>query len=595
MRNLVHADLEHGRMTIRRIARTCFISALLFAYACTSGNPGAQGSVPAHADAHLVLTNAAIYTVDDRRSWAEAVAIRGERIVYVGDAAGAHAFTSAATRVVDLGGRMLLPGFQDAHVHPVSAGVAHVQCPLHGLDTPDALVAKVARCAAEDPGLAWIIGRGWSLSTFPPDGRPDKRLLDAVVADRPVALKSVDGHSLWVNSKALEAAGIGALTPDPPRGVIDRIPGTREPSGSVQEDFEIVLDHAPPVSDAIRLAGLRHSVAYLNGLGITAIQDANVKLAAGDEYTSFAAYRALDDAGALSLRVRAAMWWEPARGIDEQIGELVAARSGHTRGNVAAEAVKIMQDGVLEAGTAALLEPYLDRDDGFAGILNVDPESLAEIVTRLDAEGFQIHYHAIGDRAIRVSLDAVAAARAANGSRDARHHISHVQLLHPQDLPRLAPLGVVATFQPLWAVTDAYITELTLPRIGAERGRYLYLHESVRRSGARVAFGSDWSVSSPDPLQGIETAVTRLEPNGATSTPLGEGEEMALADAIASYTREAAFVNFLDDRTGTIEVGKLADLVVLDRNLFELSADRISEARVVATLFGGRIVHGALD
>jgi hypothetical protein len=595
MRSLVHDDLGHALVMIPVIARTCFISAMLFAWGCTSGNPGAQDGVAEHANADLVLTHAAVYTVDAQRSWAEAVAIRGDRIVYVGDAAGATAFKGSTTRVVDLAGRMLLPGFHDAHVHPVSAGVAQVQCPLYGLDSPAALVEKVARCAADGPELAWIIGRGWSLSTFPPDGRPDKRLLDAVVPDRPVALKSVDGHSLWVNSKALTAAGITALTPDPPRGVIDRVAGSREPSGSVQEDFEIVLDHAPPVSDEIRLAGLRHSVAYLNGLGVTAIQDANVKLAAGDEYTSFAAYHALDAAGGLSLRVRAAMWWEPARGIDEQIGELVAARRDHTRGNVSAAAVKIMEDGVLEAGTAALLEPYLDRDDGFAGILNLDPESLAEIVTRLDAEGFQIHYHAIGDRAIRVSLDAVAAARAQNGPRDARHHVSHVQLFHPDDVARLAPLGVVATFQPLWAVTDAYITELTLPRIGAARGRYLYLHESVRRSGARVAFGSDWSVSSPDPLLGIETAVTRLDPRGATRVPLGEGEQMTLADAIASYTREAAYVNFLDDRTGSIEVGKLADLVVLDRNLFRLPAEQISDARVVATLFGGRVVHGALD
>ena len=569
--------------------------AVLLVCGCTSGATNAPGSAPARAAADLLLSNASVYTVDAQRSWAEAVAIRGEHIVYVGTSEGAAAFAGDATRIVDLGGRMLLPGFQDAHVHPVSGGVAQVQCPLFGITSVEALVAKVARCAEAGPELPWIIGRGWSLASFHPDGLPDKRLLDAVVADRPVVLKSVDGHSLWVNSKALAAAGITAHTPDPPRGRIDRVAGTREPSGSVQEDFEIVLDHAPPLSDEIRLAGLRHSVAYLNGLGITAIQDANVKLAAGDEYTSFAAYHALDDAGGLSLRVRAAMWWEPARGIDEQIEELVAARRQHTRGNVDASAVKIMEDGVLEVGTAALLDPYLDRDDGFTGILNVDPESLDGIVTRLDALGFQVHYHAIGDRASRVSLDAVAAARAANGPRDARHHISHAQLIHPLDLPRLAPLAVVATFQPIWAITDAYITELTIPRIGSERGRHLYLHESVRRSGARVAFGSDWSVSSPDPLLGIETAVTRLDPHGGTDVPLGEGEEMTLADAIESYTRQAAFVSFIEDRTGSIEVGKLADLVVLDRNLFELPPDRISDARVVATLFAGRVVHGALD
>jgi len=286
------------------------------------------------------------------------------------------------------------------------------------------------------------------------------------------------------------------------------------------------------------------------------------------------------------------MWWEASRGIEEQIADLVAARREHSRGHVSATAVKIMEDGVLEMGTAALLEPYAD---GSRGILNIEPGVLDEIVTRLDALGFQVHFHAIGDRAIRVSLDAIEAARRANGPRDARHHLSHIQLFDPADLPRLAALGAVANFQPGWAILDPIITELTVPRIGEERSSRLYPHESVRRSGARVAFGSDWSVSSPDPLLGIETAVTRLDPHGATREPLGRGEEMSLADAIASYTLHSAFVNFLDDESGSIEVGKVADLLVLDRNLFDIPPAEISEARVLATLFGGRVVHGSLD
>jgi hypothetical protein len=577
---------------------SCILAAVL---ACAGLACAGPADPPAAATADLILTNAAVYTVDGARSWAEAVAIGGGRIAYVGPAAGAMALAGDATRVVDLAGDMLLPGFQDAHVHPVDAGVAEAQCPLFDLESAEAVGQKVARCAQADPGTGWIVGSGWTVDLFVPSGIPDKKLLDAVAPDRPVALYSTDGHSLWVNSKALAIAGITAQTSDPPRGRIDRYPGGSEPAGGLQEEaMELVAKHLPPLTDAILAEGLRSAARTLNGFGITAIQDAMVRLDGADAYTGFGAYHTLDDADELPLRVVAAMYWDPEAEIDAQVARFEAARTAHTRGRVRATSIKIFQDGVLETGTAALLEPYLDAAPGFRGeLLNAQPR-LDEAATRLDALGFQLHFHAIGDAAIRSCLDAVEAARRANGSRDARHHVSHLELLDPADIPRFRSLGVVANFQPLWAYADAYITDLTLPRIGAARGRWLYPMGSFRAAGVPIAFGSDWSVSSPNPLLGIETAVTRQSAVGGAVVAGGVGEpflpqeRLTLADAIAAYTIAPAFVNFLERDTGSIEVGKLADLVVLDRNLFAIPAADISEVRVVATLLEGKLVHGAL-
>jgi predicted amidohydrolase YtcJ len=551
------------------------------------------GSIRA-TEADLVLTGGAVYTVDASRSWASAVAIAGERIVYVGTDVGARELVGPKTRVVPLGGRMLLPSFQDAHVHPVSAGVMSEQCGLFDLPTRHAILERVRECAAGDPDAEWIQGGGWVLDAFE-GGLADRRLLDAIEPDRPVVLEATDGHTLWVNSKALEIAGIDADTPDPPKGRIDRYAGSREPSGTLQEPsaMELVSSRAPEPTLSQKVAGLRSAQRLLASHGITAVQDATVKLDGNEAHRSFDAYHALDAAGELDLRVVAAMYWDPERPTDAQIERFVAAREAQTRGRVRATAIKIFQDGVLETQTAALLEPYVDRDD--RGPLMNTPERLDEAVTKLDELGFQVHFHAIGDRAIRTCLDAVEAAQRANGRRDARHHISHVQLLDPSDIPRFPKLGVVANFQPLWAYADAYVTDLTIPFIGEPRGSRMFPMQSFVRAGARLAFGSDWSVSSSNPLLGIETAVTRLGALGETTQAFLPDERISLADAIAAYTIGAAYVNFLDGETGSIEVGKIADLIVLDRNLFEVPASEISEVRVLTTLLSGRPTHGGLE
>jgi predicted amidohydrolase YtcJ len=538
--------------------------------------------------ADVALTGGRIYTVDADRSWAEAVAIKDGRIVFVGSSADAKDFIGNGTKVVDLRGRMVVPGFQDAHVHPISAGIEANACNLNGLEDVDAYIAAIKKYADAHPDEPWITGGGWSMAAFGPGALARRELIDAVVSDRPVFLYSQDGHTTWANSKALEIAGITNETPDPPDGRIDRDPKTGAAVGSLQEGASsLVAAKIPPVSDAQRADGLRYAVKYLNALGITAVQDASVN------EEDLGTYRNLDDGGELSLHVVGSIWWERDKGL-EQIEDIKRLRAEFTKGHIDARTVKIMQDGVMENYTAAMLEPYLVPDKT-KGIPMVEPEKLKEAVTKLDAEGFQVHFHAIGDAAIRQSLDAVEAARTANGDLGHRHHISHLELIDRADIPRFKALGVIANFQPLWAMNDDYVTELTIPFIGPERAQSLYPIASVAKSGGMLAFGSDWSVSSPNPFEQMETAVTRLEALGGTTEPLLPDEAISLAEALDAFTINAAYVNRLEKDAGSIEVGKRADLAVLDRNLFDTAPAELSDTRVLVTLFEGKAVHGKLE
>ena len=552
-------------------------------------------SISITQDAELLMLNGKVYTVNHEQSWAEAIAITDGRIIWVGNSEDANQWQGEGTRTIDLGGKMVLPGFQDIHIHPVHSGVSYQQCALFDAEGVELLQQRIKQCAESEPG-EWIRGGGWLVTNFAPSGLPDKKLLDEIVPDRPIALKSSDGHSMWVNSLALELAGINADTQDPAGGRIDRYPNSTEPSGSLQETSAMNLVHIvePELTQKELEAGLAYSRDHLHSLGITAVQDAMLKLTPGDAYFGLPAYLALEERGELNLHVINAMYWQNDISLDEQLQAFLKARDESTP-YIHNTAIKIWQDGVIETETAALLEPYLNRGDQFVGELLNEPAVLNEAVTALDAAGFQIHFHAIGDRAIRSAFDSIQAAREANGKHDNRHHISHIQLFSPEDIPRFAELDVVANFQPLWAIEDGYITDLTIPRIGEERGKFLYPIGSVQRTGARVAFGSDWYVTSANPLDGIEAAVTRLDPDGKTDEPLGENEEINLAQAIENYTLNSAYVNFLDVDTGSIEIGKLADIIVLDRNLFDVPASEINQVRVIATLFRGELVFGNLD
>jgi predicted amidohydrolase YtcJ len=543
----------------------------------------ALSAAPAPAD--LVLTNGAVYTVDGARSWAEAVAVSGGKVVFVGTGAAVKPWIGPKTRVVELAGKMVLPAFHDSHVHPISGGVEALECDLNGLATQDQILEAVRKYAAAHPEAKWIRGGGWELPLFP-NGNPSKALLDQVAPDRPVYLSAADGHSAWVNSKALSMAGVTKATPDPPHGRIERDPTTGEPSGALREDAADLVGRLLPPHSAKQLEeGLRRALRIANGFGLTSLQEADA--GEGD----LAAYAALDARGKLTARVNAAIHVDTDKGLAE-VPRLKALRDKYRGQRLRADAAKIYADGVLETRTAAVLEPYIGFGDD-RGKANLTPGAFQALATALDKEGFQIHIHAIGDRGIRDALDALESAEKTNGRRDARHHIAHLELIEPPDIPRFRRLGVIANFQPLWANGDRYITEMTEPTLGPERSRWLYPIASVVAAGGVTAFGSDWSVSSMNPLDGIEVAVTHREPSKGPGPAWLPQEQIALPEAIAGYTIRGAYLDFTEKETGSIEVGKAADLIVLDRNLFEIPASQIHEAKVLWTLLEGKEVYRA--
>jgi len=536
--------------------------------------------------ADLVLTGGRIATMDAARSFASALAVRDGRIVAVGSDRAVTPQIGPSTHVIDLRGRSVTPGFQDAHVHPVHGGLAKLRCELHDTRGREAYIAVIAEYARAHPDEAWIRGGGWYMDDFP-GGTPRREDLDSIVSDRPVFLTNRDGHGAWANSRALEIGGITADTADPADGRIERDPdGT--PTGTLHEGaMDLVGRFEPDDTPSDLEAALRLGQAYLHSLGITAWQDAIVRPESEER-----AYVALASRGELTARVIGAMWWERHRG-DEQIQEFVERRAATSIGRYQATSVKLMMDGVLENFTGAMIEPYGDGHGGTTdnrGLLQIDPEGLGRWVPQLDALGFQPHFHAIGDGAVRASLDAVAAARAANGPSDTRPHIAHIQVIHPADIARFHELDVAANAQPYWACHEGQMDDLTIPFLG-DRWRWQYPFRSLRAAGAVLAMGSDWSVSTPNPLLEMELAVERIADGSRGEKPAFlPDERIDLVDALAAFTAGSAWVNHLDDVTGTIDTGKFADLAILDRDLFDRGAGAIGEVRVLATFVEGESV-----
>ena len=543
-------------------------------------------SLTDHA-ADLVLTGGSVATMDAVRRWASAVAVRDGRILAVGSDREVEALAGPRTRRVDLAGRTLLPSFQDAHVHPSKDGVVLLRCSLYDVPrTVDAYVGAIASYAAEHKDAPWILGGGWYMEAFP-GGTPSRQDLDRAVPDRPAFLINRDWHGAWLNSRALALLGITRDTPDPDSGRIER-DAAGEPSGTLHEGaMEEARSRLPPTTVDEVADGIELAQAYLHRLGVTAWQDAWV------EKDFLSAYRRVAERGRLTARVTACHWWDRDRG-GEQIDELVDRRRWGAIDRLATNTVKIMQDGVAENYTAAMLEPYRDGHGGTTsnrGLSFVDPEALKGHVTRLDALGFQVHFHALGDRGVREALDAIEAARRANGPSDHRHHLAHLQAVDPADIPRFRALGAVANMQPYWACRDAQMVDLTLPFLPPERAALQYPFRSFLEAGVVLAGGSDWMVSTPDVLKEVEVAVARVSPEDRSAEPFLPEQALDLMDALAAFTIGTAYVNHLDDQTGTVEAGKLADLVVLDRDIFAPDAGPTGDARVVLTLIEGEAVH----
>lgn len=532
-----------------------------------------------------------MFLADAARSTAHAVAVTAGRISAVGH--DVSALIGPDTEVVDLDGGLLVPGFQDAHVHPVWGGLDMLRCDLSALATREEYLARIAEYAAEHPDDEWILGGGWQMSAFP-GGTPTAADLDSVLPDRPAFLPNRDGHGAWVNSRALALAGITRDTADPADGRIERDAGGA-PSGTLHEGAMGLVNRLLPVEVPERLVeALLQGQRHLHSYGVTAWQDAIVGTEYGDAGDPLPAYLTAAASGALTGRVVGSLWWDRSRGL-EQIDDIVARRDAGTVGRFRARSVKIMQDGVAENFTAAMLEPYCDghghpRED--SGISFVEPELLKEAATRLDALGFTLHFHAIGDRAVRECLDAVEAALVRNGPRGNRHHISHIQVVHPDDIPRFRALDVTANMQMLWATLEPQMVDLTIPFLGEQRSTWQYPFGDLLRSGATLAAGSDWSVSTPNPLAAIHVAVNRrsapTEWEGNYEAFLPE-QAIDLATALVAYTAGSARVNHLDD-TGTIAVGMRADLALLDRDPFEHPAQEIGLTEVRGTWVEGERV-----
>ena len=530
-----------------------------------------------------VFVNGALY--DGYRHHASgSVVVRGERILAAGP--GAEQAAGPGAQVVDLAGGLLLPGFTDAHVHPVQGGLERMHCDLSESTGRDDCVARIAAYAEANPDASWILGGGWHQPHFP-GGLPTAAELDTVTGDRPAFLVNSAHHDGWANTAALRLAGIDAETPDPPDGRIER-----DPLGALHEGaMDLVGRMVPDPTHDELVAALLEAQAYLHSFGITGWQDAIVGRYANMSDPG-AAYLDAASSGRLTARVNGALWWQRDRGA-EQIPELIERREALRAGRFRADSVKIMQDGVPENFTAAMIDPYFDAEGnltGNSGLSYVDPDALVEHVVALDAAGFQVHVHAIGDRASREALNAFQAARDNNGTDDRRHHIAHLQVIHPDDVPRFGELGVTANMQALWAVYEPQMVDLTIPFIGPERTGWQYPFAGLAASGAPLAAGSDWPVSSPDPLAAIHVAVNRRILDDEDYDAFLPEQALDLVTAMAAYTSGSAWVNH-EDEAGRIEPGALADLVVLDRDPFAGPADRIGAARVRSTHVGGEAVY----
>jgi predicted amidohydrolase YtcJ len=539
--------------------------------------------------ADLVFTGGPIRTMGPAGGETTGLAVGSGRITALGPSA--TELIGPRTEVVDLAGRLLLPGFQDAHIHAVFGGLELGQCDLTGTTDLQEYRRRVRAYAQAHPDAEWIIGGGWSMESFR-HGIPTAALLDDVVPDRPVFLFNRDHHGAWVNSAALHRARIDRDTPDPADGVINRDPDGN-PVGALQEGaVALVADLAPKATAADRLNGLLRAQKLLHSLGITAWQDA--MLGATNGYPDVSdAYLTAAGQGLLTADVVGALWWDRDRGA-EQIPELAEKRSRLTVGRLRCSTVKIMQDGVAENFTAAMTAPYRDSCGHVtpnSGLSFVNPDDLGGYVTELDALGFQTHFHALGDRAVREALDAIAAARAANGFRDTRPHLAHLQVVHPQDIPRFAELGATANLQALWAAHEPQMDDLTIPFLGGDLAQHQYPFGDLFRAGVRLAAGSDWPVSDPSPLAAIHTAVNRAN-HGSGAPAFRPGQELDLHTALAAYTSGSAYVNHRDD-SGILAVGRRADLVVLDRDPFAGPAEDIGAASVDLTFVEGVRVFSA--
>jgi len=535
----------------------------------------------------LIVFNGDIRSMDPLRPRVRALAIRDARILALGEDEEIRALAKGRTRRIDAGGRLVLPGFQDTHIHLQDSGTGFSSSvDLAGARDVPELQALLREFAGRRAADAWVRGVGWYSGIFGAHNL-DRDVLDAAVGDRPLFIYASDGHNAALNSKGCEAVGLDATTADPPNGQFVRDAAGR-PTGMLYEDaVDWVRSRMPKRADADYAAGVRYGQALCNRHGITGVLDALV----GERHMRV--YNALEAAGELTLRVRSTAKVFPGERLDQALERLDALRRGSRGPLVSMHSAKFFLDGVLENRTAVMLGEYSDSLGGNAKLM-FDPDELRRLFIAFDAARFQLHVHVIGDGAARIALDCIEAARAANGAWPSLHQLTHLQVLDPADIPRFRRLGVVASIQPLWARNEPSVTEVALPMIGPERGRWMYPWRSLLEAGAHIAVTSDWGVSTLNPFQIMQTAVTRQPGRVAPDFPVFIPEErIDVASVVRGYTVNAAAAAWRADETGSLAPGKLADLIVLDRDIFAVDPYELGGTEVLLTLLGGQEVYRA--
>ena len=533
-----------------------------------------SSAVPPADPVTLAIVNARVWTGDPRRPWADAVAVRGERIAAVGSSAEVRKLATAGTRVVDARGQMLLPGFHDAHVHFIDGGFRLASVQLRDARTPEEYIARVKAFAATQPKGAWITGGDWDHEQW--GGRlPERGWIDSVTPDNPVWINRLDGHMSLANGAALRAAGVTRATADVAGGTIVR-DASGEPTGILKDNASWLVDQkVPPPTEAQLDAALEAAMRYVAARGVTSVHN----MGTWEDLATFERARA---AGTMITRVYAvvplASW--------ERLRDSVAAR-GHGDAWVRIGGLKGFVDGSLGSHTAAFLEPFTDAPND-RGLLVNTPADLYAWTSGADRAGLQVIVHAIGDRAIRTQLDIFARVASEDGPRDRRFRIEHAQHIAPPDIPRFAALGVIASMQPYHAIDDGRWAEKV---IGPERIRTTYAFRSLRDAGARLAFGSDWFVAPPTPLVGIYAAVTRRTLDDRNPDGWVPEQKIGVEDALRAYTIGGAYASFEEKDKGSIERGKLADLTLVDRDITRIAPETIRDAQVVMTIVGGRVVY----
>jgi len=551
------------------------------------------GFAPSTMKATLIVENARVYTVNAKRPWAEAVAIGGDRILAVGTKQQIDAFRDHNTRTIDAQGKLVLPGFTDSHIHLLEGSRTLTQVDLNGTASIAEVQQRVKEFAAAHPKAGWILGRGWTYDIFGETALPNKKYLDEVVPDRPVYLVGFDGHTSWVNSKALAVTGITRDTPEPAHGTVVK-DAKGEPTGALKEDADDLVGSHVRATREEQLAALRLGIGEANRAGLTRVICLGNSIDLVDDGKNLALYDELLKNGELTLRMYVSSYQGPPTMTEDQIAAVVAAKQRYHGDWLAAGAVKFYLDGVIESHTAAMLTPYSD-DPKQIGTLRWDEAEFKRAVAELDKRGIQVFTHAIGDRAVRLALDAYEDAAKANHTNDRRHRIEHIETITAQDIPRFGKLGVVASYQPLHAEPNVDTTNVWTRNAGPDRASRGWTWQSVSKTGGRLAFGSDWPVVTLSPWYGMQTALTRQTLDGKPEGGWLPQERVSLEQAIEAYTLGAAYSAHRETREGSLEEGKLADLIVLDQDLFKIEPNEIHKTKVLLTMVGGKVVFQSPD